>query len=384
MSTRPHCSHHFCVGEETLERVAQNDVRIGDGGNSHLELRRHDGQEYVYKRYNDEYLSILNPPALDGLIDWRLGLAEQEQRRLDRLTAWPRHTVCDGTYILGILIPPAESRFWTDLGAGVREPCRLGSFMEIRNDGEYTPGRPASVRRRALGHAVIALLWLHAHGVTVNDVHSENILCAGDGSAIYLIDCDSTFGPWGRPCPPGAPDMMRSVVPEADDPTPATDIARMCWTIRWLMLQEIFKGWDDTRAYELTELMDVPTERLLARCTAARRDSEVPVTELDQMARWWTQPTIHEPSGPPNASALRGPQARRRMARLPGQWIPGYLRDRIEAAPPSRTGERAEVAQERLPPWLIPLILFTLAVALIAAMLAFEDGTEGALPPWPL
>jgi hypothetical protein len=143
------------------------------------------------------------------------------------------------------------------------------------------------VRRRALGRVAEAVLTLHAHGVLVNEIRADRILCAADGDIVSFVDTETMTGPWGQVRPPAVPDRLRVVVPDAGEPSRTVDLAQLAWLTMWTLLD------DDTvsrvSAAALAGLVGDEHAELLVHSGRARRAQPAPSEAWRRLARDWTR-----------------------------------------------------------------------------------------------
>ncbi|MEV0129412.1 hypothetical protein AB0H83_13275 [Dactylosporangium sp. NPDC050688] len=346
------------------------------GGNSSLHSCRLRGRPLLFKEYSPEHLKRVNATALGLLVGWRESLPADDRARLDQATAWPRHRVTDEHGRLhGVLMPAAPARFIGRLSWNRPAPRTIGGLTRRSELGIVRAGATPAVKRMAIGRAAEAVLWLHRREVIVNDLQMENILSAADGSAVYLVDCDAMIGPWGAVCPPQAPPYMRDVVPDADNPTVATDLARLSWVAIGLLL-DAGPGIVEIPPGALRGLDGGDQYGKLLTWTADPRGSDAPVTQWHELVSAWTgagfadagagaeQPPI-EPQQPADAPAptppvepaLAGDILYRKPAARP---LPRYglaRRRRSHEWLPTRFRVAADVTGPAggFDPWLAPL-----------------------------
>lgn len=347
----------------------------GEAGNSTLNWCIYLDQRYVFKRYSQEFRDEINRDALDGLIDWRSGLAQDDRDRLDRVTAWPRCAVLNEGVLAGVLLPPAPHRFYMRSMSGVQRP-RSMEYL-IRFDTGLGEARGATVedKKRALGNAVTVLLWLHRQDVRVNDLRESNILCTADGAAVHFVDCDVMSGPWGSVGPVAAPAYLADLLPRRPDrsapPTQEVELARIAWLATFVLLDDF-------------ALRVVPVGELAAHIGAAEADllrrtaslQPIDVDEWAALAQNWTEPpsigAAAVPDLAPTHHAPRrqppGPNPR------PHQWMPDRLRRPAGVEPPQLSvveSTRTErVTLTRPTPWL-RLLVAAVAFAMLVGLIAF-------------
>lgn len=185
---------------------------IDDGGTATMTLVEFRGRAAVLKRYRES----ASPAALTKLISWPRKLSLTDRAALRRMAAWPQALVYDGERLVGLLVPLAPARF---IEAG--KPRSLDRLPDDER-----------VKLTAFGHLIGAVTWLHDRGVVVNDLAPPNILVAGDGDGVHLVDCDSMLGEhWERVLSHNAaPEDLQDLV-DVDNPTTATDFARLAHVI---------------------------------------------------------------------------------------------------------------------------------------------------------
>jgi hypothetical protein len=212
------------IEQGELEWVAGGDTVIENGGNAHLRRCRYQGGDFLLKQFTPEYLRVVDESALAALVGWRDGLPALLRAELDQLAAWPRAVVRHDGALCGVLIPFAGDAFLRRDSLGRRTP------RSVYDLGASRTRRAANLdeKLRTLGHCVAALLWMHRHGVVVNDVQPGNLLCAKNGDAVYVVDCDSTMSPaWGQVAPLAAPQVMTDGLVDTGAVDVATDLAKM-------------------------------------------------------------------------------------------------------------------------------------------------------------
>jgi hypothetical protein len=294
------------VDRSELEFVTVPGIRIHEGGNARLYFCRYAGEPYLFKDFRPEHRAEVDGPALFRLVDWRTALPPAERGELDRFAAWPRHVVGSGDLIEGVLIPFAEERFLAVAG-----PALLGPRGLTELDGAEEPGLPAPPATVVvLGRLITAVRRLHRHGILINDLQPENVLCApaGPDLGVYLVDCDSMISGrhWGRVAAPTAPDLMNEVQPTQAIPTPRTDLVKLKWTIVRVLLEvpnQVGLGTDDRAA--LAAAVPAGTGELLLHLLLADGDTAA----WDQLAARWSN--VRLPLIPPSR-----PPSRR------GSWLP--------------------------------------------------------------
>lgn len=196
-----------------LRPLAEEALTIDDGGTATIDQVRYRGSTYVFKRYR----VLASPAELTKLIRWGRSLPVVERAALRAKAAWPKAVVYDGDRFVGLLVPLAPARFIAD-----GQPRSL----DLLGDDEQA-------KLVAFGHLIAAVAWFHDRGVVVNDLTAPNILVAEAGDGVHLVDCDSMVGRHWAPVLPknAAPEDVRDVVGDVDDPTAATDYARLAHTI---------------------------------------------------------------------------------------------------------------------------------------------------------
>lgn len=156
--------------------------RLGAGQSAEVFAATCSGRPVVYKRYRR--------PADAPKLRWITELVEfgAYEKRVFDLAAWPTTVVMGEENVVGLLMDPLPPRgcafdelerpYWTAMNGGLeyyQPPQRLGY----------------------LGLCVKGLLSLHSVGVTVNDVHEQNMMFWPRTTRRVFLDCDSMAGPWG-------------------------------------------------------------------------------------------------------------------------------------------------------------------------------------------
>lgn len=144
---------------------------------------------YLCKMFTQR-LSAHEADGLQSLIDFREWAALGADREIVRTHfSWPVHRVIDDASgaTIGVLIPPAEARFYYQHDGDYR-----------LREGQHLP-RPDSVAGQFNMRARLAILrdlvraWdlLDRHGYVYGDANSRNIAFASDGlPTVFLLDCD--------------------------------------------------------------------------------------------------------------------------------------------------------------------------------------------------
>lgn len=294
--------------------LAPTNLRLGGGGNAELSYCRRGGRPWLYKRYRDAPLGQVNVDALVALIRWRRELPPDTRVQLDRLAAWPRSLVVEQGTPRGVLLPVAPEPFFrrlalSEVGMGARwvwEPRMLIHLIHLPDNPTRYPGAPRPVRLRAFGHAALGLAWFHQLGVVVHDVHANNILCAADGSAVYFVDCDvmTNLQVWGQVTPTVAPELLRPLLPSGP-PTPATDFARLAWSLVWIVLDSFSEMSIDFETHRrLREQLTTRVADFLAHAAHPSRFRPQDVLLWQELAREWTG---NAPSPPHRHARLSTP-----------------------------------------------------------------------------
>jgi hypothetical protein len=138
---------------------------IEDGGNAHLRWCRYGDRVLLCKQFTEKHLAAVDAEALRRLIRWRLDLPADERERLDEFTAWPLATVTEHSVLIGVLVPPADERFFSIRRNGRRTPRDL---FELPGAGAGGPVEAGTLI--VLGRLVEAVRRLHGHGVVVNEL----------------------------------------------------------------------------------------------------------------------------------------------------------------------------------------------------------------------
>jgi hypothetical protein len=344
----------------------------GDAGNSVPWDCTFDGRRYVFKEYSDEFRADARQDALGRLIGWRTGLPDATRQHLDRIAAWPVYRVRDRGILQGVLLPRAPDAFFQPRRRDeVMHPRTLAYLRRFTTGDNVVQGATSAVKHRALGLTAEALLWFHRQGVTVNDVRESNVLCSRDGDAVYYVDCDVMMGSWGSVGPGAAPEYLAELVPQSNQPTPQTDLARLAWVAICLLLDDF-----SVRAISrerLTKVTDPTTAELLYQTSQ--------MTTIDQSAwhrfvhrtvdRWTAQvpvqgaivaDEIRTPMMTPVAPTQPFPKTR--VPRRSHEWLPDRYRERpvrgsgtgTSAAPP------AMVATTTNRPSLLTITIIVVAV----------------------
>lgn len=190
----------------------------------------------LFKEFADAFRTNVDSDALARLVSWRQDLSESDRDELDGFTAWPRSVVRDGETASGLIIPKAPMAFMLD-GWSAPAPAARTLATLVRPGGGAPPPVPRILG--TIGLVVGKMLWLHRHGVIVNDVQPENILVNEDGSRVFLVDCDAMAGAsWGSVAGPAAPEYLRDVLADPFDQSPGTDFAKLAWCLIFLTLDD--------------------------------------------------------------------------------------------------------------------------------------------------
>lgn len=173
------------------------------GGNSTLWRVDQDGQELLVKQFQEEYLRAVDPDALERLVDFARSSAGLD---LARVAVWPTHLLTSDGSVAGVVMPVLPERFLVDHWGEQR--VRDATLLTLREADAIDCGVPyvgPPQRLALLGRLLLELLELHAAGVVVNDLQVTNLALSSSLQEVRFLDCDSMFGPWGRPHPPVHP-----------------------------------------------------------------------------------------------------------------------------------------------------------------------------------
>jgi hypothetical protein len=327
-------------------------VVIENGGNAELRWCRHQGVDHLFKQFSPEHRAVVNERNLLRLVRWRRDLPAAVRERLDALTAWPRAAVQLDGALAGVLITAAGPRYFTRRRDGNRTPRALTDLIGAGSPGARVPPETFTV----LGRLILAVRWLHAHQVIIDDLQPENVLYAVDGPAtgVYVVDCDSMVSPehWDQVGPSAAPDLMHEVQPAGGPATVATDLGKLKWIIVRILLEEP----------SLTEIGQDSVDRLADAVPRSSRPTllgllEQPVdgAAWEKLGRQW--------------SAMPAPAAERRAPEpappaRPRGWLPaGYAYEPAPGPPvlPARLRGRGPGALRRAMARRTTPVLATLA-----------------------
>lgn len=143
---------------------------------------------------------LVDPAALEELVQWRTGLAPADRAVVERATCWPVEAVTiieDGR--LGVEIPRAPARFFHTVG-GVDMPRDI-SWAYLADAVRFAglePARPAAATRIVRQLAELFDVFART-GVMYGDLSHSNLLWSGgERPDVFLIDCDAA-GLIGRP-----------------------------------------------------------------------------------------------------------------------------------------------------------------------------------------
>jgi hypothetical protein len=360
------------VDAADLVPLVDPDTVIESGGNAHLSRIRYVGEEFLYKRFRDEYLLDVDERALRALVAWRGDLPAATRDRLDELAAWPRHLVRGGDgAVCGLLMPVAAHRFFRPRRDGGRTPRTFYDLLAAHRSAAAPPAQKLT----ACAHLVRAVLWLHDLGVVVDDLQPDNILCATTG-VVYLVDCDSMVSPrdWGRVARPVAPQIMSDVVTPDRPAGPDTDLHKLAGVLLWVLL-------DDAGVVRAG-----PAEHARLAATVSPEVADLLVGALDvapapdvwrRAADHWLELAATAGTRPTGRAAAPRPAVPPAgPARRP--WLPADLDYRPGPAPamfPPRYALRTGWVR-RARPGLAVALLAVLVVAVAALIVAVEG--------WPL
>jgi hypothetical protein len=215
-----------------------DDELVAAGGTADILRCTWPGGTGLYKRYKTDFLSKIDEVALTRLVRWRLGLAQDTRRKLDRSCAWPIASVVRDGRTVGVLMPRTPAGLATSSpGAGDHRCRTLSDLRRLQPDLPADQIRPAIAETlTAFGLTVQVVLWLHEQGVVVNDVQPLNVLINLDIPQVYLVDCDAMVGPWGQVGPPAAPVYFNEII--KDPPGPAVDLAKVAWCMFFTLLDD--------------------------------------------------------------------------------------------------------------------------------------------------
>jgi hypothetical protein len=276
--------HAFDVIVDELEAYA-GVVRTESGGTAVLEPRRFRNRDYLFKRYEPEYVAQLAAKALSRLIAWRGELPDADRQQLDGYAAWPRYRVCDrGGQVLGLLTPCAhETYFHRHPTTGALEPRTLETLRM------GTRSVPIEVKLNAFGRLIEAVGWLHRHGVVVNDLQPQNALYSRFGDAVLLVDCDSMTGAHWAPVLPLVQPVTFAEMRTASEPRPATDWAKLAVIVMQTMLEDEVEVPGAREATELTRLLTVDVADFVLHAIDPTRYRDTDRDRWAELGRRWRQ-----------------------------------------------------------------------------------------------
>ena len=233
-----------------LRPTAGRTLTIFHGGTAAVEEVEYRGSAALFKRYQVN----ASAAALTKLIRWGRNLPIADRATLRKIAAWPKARVYDGNRLVGLLVPLAPARFIAD---------GTPRSLDMLADDER-------VKLAAFGHLIAAVTWFHDHEVVVNDLAAPNILVTETGDGVHLVDCDSMVGKHWAPVLPknAAPQDVRDVVGDVDNPTTTTDFARLAHTIICSLFDAEVVDIDD-RDPELVRMVGQETATFL--CAARRK-----------------------------------------------------------------------------------------------------------------
>ncbi|WP_145830853.1 hypothetical protein [Actinoplanes teichomyceticus] len=315
----------IAVALAELRPLAERALTIDDGGTATVEHVEYRGRAVVFKRYQDS----ASAAELTRLIRWGRNLPAADRAALRGIAAWPQAMVYDGSRLVGLLVPLAPTGFIT--GGKPRSLDMLAGDERVK--------------RTAFGHLIAAVTWFHDRGVVVNDLAAPNVLVAAAGDGIHLVDCDSMVGEHWAPVLPrnAAPEDVRDVVGDVDDPTAATDFARLA--------HAIICGLFDAEVVDIDD-HDPELVRMVGRETAAFLCAARRMTLGDEADAIWRLLGDAWRGGRPG-DVLGSEPPLYDECRMPG--LDGWMRD----GGLSRTAHRQPLGPARL------LVLTVTAVALL-------------------
>ncbi|BCB84727.1 hypothetical protein [Phytohabitans suffuscus] len=317
------------VDEARLEPVDPGGVARLSGGNATLHWRRLDGWTWLYKRFTDEHRGGVDEAALTRLIAWRLALPEGARRRLDLLAAWPRFAVQAQGRTTGVLIPAAAEPFFDRRADGRRTPRVLGEMAGGAGSGGAVPPETLTV----LGRLILAVRFLHSLDVVVNDVQPDNVLFRvdGQGTGVYLVDCDSMASVhWGRVGPMTAPDLMSEQVPAGAEPAVSTDLTKLFWVVARVLLDEpTVIGLGRPQRTQLLEMLPAAARPPFG----ALLDDPADAASWDRLGEQWAlvrpfMPAAPGPPLPPPAVPVQ------HLPTQPRGWLPAWYSYQPDPGPP--------------------------------------------------
>ncbi|GIE88120.1 hypothetical protein [Actinoplanes regularis] len=279
-----------------LRPSAAQPLLLPEGGTATVAQVEYEGRPYLFKRYHDEHRSAVRPGELDRLIAWQTRGSRADQQVMNAIAAWPRYAVWDRDGLAGMLIRPAPGAYFH------RDRPRALDMLPDPGDGRPGERRDAlAIRLNAFGHLVAAITWFHDRGVMINDLHAHNVLVSRFGDGVHLVDCDSMTGLHWRPVLPPprnvAPDAMRAVIPGVDDPSQATDFARLAYVIISLLAGDEMEEIGEPTVEQLAGMIGDPMARFLCKALAM----VVPVDDADRvwrvLGRSWREVAVWATAG---------------------------------------------------------------------------------------
>jgi hypothetical protein len=178
------------------ESSLQLGAELGKGGQGTVHDLLGPGDGFVYKKFLTP--DAVNGAELQNLVSLPQNLPGSDRVRLLSQTAWPLAQVIAGGRVSGFVMSKVPDLYWgdqhgrrrlRDLGYLLGEPKALWGAIRPPDD----TGRLELVRRIA---ALFQLL--HARGLVVGDVSTQNMMWSADPLGVFLLDCDS-FRLVGRP-----------------------------------------------------------------------------------------------------------------------------------------------------------------------------------------
>jgi hypothetical protein len=155
-------------------------------------------QPLAYKEFTSE--QALQARAARTTVELRDGLGEDDRKKLDRLSVWPRALVEDSGRVCGLLMPLLPDDFFTSLidpqsGRPEQKPRDLAWLSagetQRRAAGVDVPDVEMTDRLVLLAQLVYLVAWLHRRGWVYGDLNLHNVVFALNPARIKLLDCDS-------------------------------------------------------------------------------------------------------------------------------------------------------------------------------------------------